>query len=434
MHKLIFGFTTLIVCFFLLQTQTQAAPYFFLNGEASVNASTYTISVYLNTDSSTITAAQTIIDFDTTYLIGSTISIASSRCSFWAPANPALGYGSNPTPYFQGGDKIAIACGFSNPGYTTTSGTGAFIASIRFNTVTAGATTLSFDDTNTIFNFIASSIAPGAMSDFNLNITGTTGGATPTPSATPTSTPQVGCNEVCNSTPDCSGSLFCHSSGFCRNTLCPTESNCICPTATPTATAVATATPTSTNSSSGVSDTLTADDLTFVEVGSNGSGNTVSDDTTPLQAVDQDDSIPLPPELEPRARATPFLFSLLGGGGGTSQGGDGSAGQGSGEVLAAQSLRELLIPGKSSADKTVVLVNLISTLTFLALLAIVIWRLVTITRLNKVKSKHMQEYLASELSAIQSKIGSVDNPQSRELLKQELNDTLQKINTGANDK
>ncbi len=150
-----------------------------------------------------------------------------------------------------------------------------------------------------------------------------------------------------------------------------------------------------------------------------------TDEGITLTAVEEDNTIPGSGFLEPRPPATPFIISLLQnalGGGDTGQGG---------EVLAVQSLRELLIPGKSKADKTVVLVNLISFLTFIILLAIIIWRLIVITRMNKLKNRHMSDLLSSELSVLESKINLLGNKDNKDQLKQDLEETRAKITKSA---
>lgn len=378
--------------FLFIVVPASAAPYFYFDGTASaVQNVNKTIEVYLYTDSQTLTAAETVISFDNNYLQASSISIIGSRCNFWTPADPASSYyisgratphyypypdASNPN--FTSNTHVAISCGFANPGYQSSGANGNIVARIILKPITLGSTSLSFLSPNTQFRYIGSSIAAGAMANFDLTVyestsSGSSSGSTTTPTPSPTS----------------SGS------------------------ATPTA-----------STSSGNSDTLTEDELNFVEIGTNNNSvSTVGDDIS-LEVVDEDDTVPAPPaNLAQRAAATPFIFSLLSGGGGAG-GGAGGAG---GEVLAAQSLRELLIPGKSSADKTVVMINLISTLTFLALLAIVIWRLITITRMNRLKTKHMKDFLSSELAAIESKIGALDNPDSKNALKQNLNETMKKL-------
>ena len=64
-------------------------------------------------------------------------------------------------------------------------------------------------------------------------------GNIPTPTATTTSsgTPNS-CNGTCGSNSNCNSGLFCYQ-GYCRNTSCPSETDCSCPgtvTATPTGT------------------------------------------------------------------------------------------------------------------------------------------------------------------------------------------------------
>jgi len=64
---------------------------------------------------------------------------------------------------------------------------------------------------------------------------------TPTPSPTPTAAPNT-CNGTCGSDSNCQTGLIC-SSGFCRNPLCVSSSDCACGAATPTPTATSSATP-----------------------------------------------------------------------------------------------------------------------------------------------------------------------------------------------
>ena len=362
----------------ILPTQVFAAPYFYFSGASSGNVdSTYTLSIYAVSDGSTLTAAQTEVEFDNSYLTAKSISILSSACSFWAPADPSLGYGNTPSPYFyptSSSDRVVLSCGFSNPGYTSSDSNGDLIAKIRFTPSQTGSTTLDFDAANTLFRYIGTTIAPGTLSDFDVTVLEAS--ATAAPGAT----------------------------------------------ATPTPTASSSSDSSSDESSSGDVTTITEDDLTFVEIGVNsGTGTTTDSDDVVLQVVDEDNIIPNPPALTPRAPATPFVFSLLSGGSSSAQTQD------SGEVLAAQSLRELLIPGKSKADKTVVMVNLISTITFLVLLAVVIWRLVTITRNNRLKSKHMKDLLAGELAVFESKLGN-SNSDTAQQIRDEIDEAVKRLN------
>lgn len=378
--------------------QVLAAPYFYMTANENANVDKiHTFDIMLVTDGSTLTAMQTIINFNNSFLEKSSISILNSRCSFWAPANPALGYGNSPTPYFHptsNSNKAVLACGFSNPGYTSADGDGDLVARVRLKPIQVGSTSLSFDAANTQFNYIADSITPGAMASFDLTIFEATSSPPPGggggPPGSPTPTPSPG-------DPDDPDDPDDPENGQEQEEQVEPE-------------------------------ILTADDLTFVEIGMGQQPGTGGDPVEPvsLEVVQQDDSIPAPPaDLEPRPRPTPFIFGLFGNG----DDGDGPS-QNIGDVLAAQSLRELLIPGQSQADQTVVLINLISTLTFLVLLAIVIWRLITLTRMNKLKSRHMKELLSSELAVLQSKLGNGTGNNSDEL-KKEIDETLKKLNSQA---
>lgn len=349
----------LVIWIFILAYagQVWANPYFHLviDPPVAVVGVNRTARLYLNTNGHTLTAAQTVLNYDNSMLTGVNFQTLSSRCSFWAPADPSLGFGSQSTPYFHNNNKAVFSCGFSNPGYTSSSSTGAYIASIILRPVASGSATLSFSDSQ--YRYIGSTIPPGTSPDLILHSFDSTDSAdlfipTPTPTLTPIPAPTV------EPIPE-------HS--------------------------------------------LDPEDIEFVEITAsttaNGQTTQVADDETgTLLIVEQDDSIPPPPaDLPERERPTPFVLAPA-----TDSDPDRPE-RDEGEVLSVASLRELLIPGQSPADRTVVMVNLISTLTFLVLLSIAIWRMITISRLNKVKYQHMQEMLAGELSVIQSKIGSTDN-------------------------
>jgi len=70
---------------------------------------------------------------------------------------------------------------------------------------------------------------------------------TPTGTGTPTPTPTipVGCDQTCNSDANCTSGLICYNSR-CRNSNCPSETDCTCPGPTPTPTATSTPGPTTT--------------------------------------------------------------------------------------------------------------------------------------------------------------------------------------------
>lgn len=352
-----------------LPAVVQANPFFYLDGtDYAVQNARKSIPLYLDTDDSTLTAAQVVLNFSSAYLTGATISNLNSRCSFWAPADPSLGYGSTVSPYFYQSNKAVIACGFSNPGYTT-GANASLIATITFTPQASGSTTLSFS--NAMYRYIGSTIAPGASPNFPLEIYGSTESAQ---AAQPTATP----------TPPG-----------------PTT-NIISIVTDP-------------------SDTLTGDDLNLVNV--DGSGAGASGSTTPLsegitlESIDDDNSIPPVPQLTPRDRISPFIRPSRSPGEKDEEG----------EVLSVSSLRELLIPGKSSADKTVVLVNFISTLTFLALLAIALWRMITVSRMNQVKYRHMQDMLAGELSVLQTKVGGLSAKKASDSLEDEIKQSFESL-------
>jgi hypothetical protein len=224
--------------------------------------------------------------------------------------------------------------------------------------------TASFTLTDTQFRFVDAIIAPGTPSLFEYLVSSTESAATPSPTPVPTPTPQPP----------------------------PTQ-------------------------------TLRASDLNFVDITSTSSGTSTTTSPTSTSSsttsVPLDDSIPPPPDdLEPREAATPYPML--------------SANQldpeEEGDVLSIQSLRELLIPGKSDADRRLVVFNLMVILMFLFLLAILVWRLILAKRTHDLKIKHMNELIEGELSVIQSKVqatktgqGSSDDVvQSLEELKQEL--------------
>jgi hypothetical protein len=164
--------------------------------------------------------------------------------------------------------------------------------------------------------------------------------------------------------------------------------------------------------------TITADDLNLINLdNASGSGSVTSQTgtTTALSALNPtlgisqldilDDTIP-PPDASftPRPTDVPFESDQ------DTASGDRTS---LGDVLSIRSLKELLIPGASDASRSVVFVNLLSTLAFLVILAILMWRLIVVSRLNRVKNKHMKEMLAGELAALESKLTSEVSDEGR---------------------
>ncbi len=319
-----------------------AAPYFYITGTHSGEfASTSSWLVKLNTDT-TLTATQTVINFDSSLFGAIQINNLNSKCSFWAPPEPSLGFGKWTTPYFMDFNKVVLSCGFSSPGYVTTNGEGDFILSFALRPWFVGTTEFTFSDSE--HRYIGTTITPGTDLSFEYESI-----------ATVEATVVIGASVSAAPTP---------------TPLPP--------------------------------DTLAVDDLKMVDytkslsrrMGSAAYGLLSSG----LGLVPMDNTIPPPPtDLPLRPKATPYPEATR------------SANQNDGQVLSIQSLRELLIPGKSDADKRLVAFNLIALLTFIFLLAALIWRLVTSARVNKVKYRHMKELLEGEISVIQSKLAGVQS-------------------------
>jgi hypothetical protein len=187
--------------------------------------------------------------------------------------------------------------------------------------------------------------------------------------------------------------------------------------------------PTPTPTSLPSADVLNEDSLNFVEIGSGitASSQTSSSLTTlstitgapQSAALTRDDSIPPPPDdLEPRAPVTPIPMAPT----------LSPEEEKQGDVLSVQSLRELLLPGKSNANQTVVVINLLSTLAFLVILTILILRMVAISRKNRVKARHMKELITGEISVLEGKFKTANEADSgyREELER-LKEELEKV-------
>lgn len=69
-----------------------------------------------------------------------------------------------------------------------------------------------------------------ANQKFDIRKKAATGDATPTPTAVPNP-----CGQACTTNSDCSSGLVCYQ-GSCKNSLCPTSSNCTCSSPTPSPT------------------------------------------------------------------------------------------------------------------------------------------------------------------------------------------------------
>ncbi len=187
------------------------------------------------------------------------------------------------------------------------------------------------------------------------------------------------------------------------------------PTAVPTVTPAPTSIPTG---GSGQSYSLSADDVNFVNV--QPLPTPIPGDNSPLEVVEEDNTVPPPPgDITPRPPATPFPTpdpNAVGGGGGDD-----------GEVLSVQSIRDLLIPGKSRADKNVVLFNFVSLLTLLTIIIVIIWRIIMLKRKNKLKQEHISDLINGELAALETKLSVLNEKDGAKSFQAEFEQTVDHI-------
>jgi hypothetical protein len=364
--RLITRLFSAFIYFLLFSLQVKevwANPYFYITGNTLPPKDSATVlELHLNTDGNQIGALQGVVNFSTEYFDTTSISVLSSVCSLWAPAN-STPPGQNLTrvsPYFYNG-KVIFSCGITGSGYKGSDG---LVGKISLTPKKTGSTSLTLSDA--YFAFLGSSIAPGAMSNFDLVVQEASAAATPTPTASATAAP------------------------------------------TPI-----------------VRTTTVLDDVNIVEVepvSRTGRSSSGTSGDTDLEVVDEDDAIPAPPaDMTPRPKATPFRIAEMNAsepysGGGTI-----------GEVMAVQGLRDLLIPGKSRADKTVVLINFISTLTFLIVLAVVLWKLLASNRSHKIKTHYIQELISGELAAIEGKMSILNEKEGKNRFESEFSQTVKNI-------
>ncbi|OGV92875.1 hypothetical protein A3B57_02740 [Microgenomates group bacterium RIFCSPLOWO2_01_FULL_47_10] len=339
-----------------------ANPYFYFDeGSNTVVNHTHSVGLFIVSDGTTLTAAQTIIDLPNTYVSYETLLVADypapspdpagtkPNC-FHSPLPPEWGLGAGKTsPYYdEDTHKLYLSCGFTNPGYTTQGSTGDKIATLTFFADAVGTDTISLDSANTLFYYGASgsTLGPAAQSAYTISIL-----------------------EAVEPTP-ATGEI-------------PEKAT----------------------------DSISEGDLNFVDIATIGtSGTTVAAPTLPagssdLTVVEEDNTIPPPPaDLALRDRLESIINRIRNGNATSSA---------AGEVLSLQSLRELLIPGKSDADRQVVVFNLISLLLFLIILSLITWRLISQNRTNKAKTRHMSDLLVAELATIESKLGNAREPGSK---------------------
>lgn len=91
--------------------------------------------------------------------------------------------------------------------------------------------------------FILGTITPTPTASNTPTPTGSdTSTPTPTSTTNPSGTPNT-CNGTCGSNDNCSSNLFCYG-GYCRNSSCPSETDCSCPSTTTSTPRLTTPTPT----------------------------------------------------------------------------------------------------------------------------------------------------------------------------------------------
>jgi hypothetical protein len=350
-----------------------AAPYFFIDGSNQMIAGySYSYSVYLYTDDDTLTAAQSVLHFDSNNIKTLSINTIGTRCNFWSPADPSLNYGNQSTPYFLEDNKLVLACGFSNPGYRSSNSSADLVAKIQLTaqTTATGSSSMYFSDS--MYRYIGNTVTPGVNRGLTISVYNSTSSANPT--ATPYPTP----------------------TSVHPTTVSSSDLNLV-----------------TIGTGSSTTSTSQSINLSSLNLNVTSAANQIG------QASSRDDQIPAPPNLSPR----PTSISL------NQQMNDQQAKQSDpiGEVLSMQSLKELLLPGRSQADQTVVLVNLISALAFIAILTILIWRLIIVSRMNRIKYRHLTDILSGELSALESKLASEVSEENRDELNKQIEDVRQKI-------
>ncbi|NMC35707.1 hypothetical protein GYA49_01540 [Candidatus Beckwithbacteria bacterium] len=370
----LFSATVLVFIFLLACTQSVFANpnCFITTSNPNIDGTDpVTFNIYLDTDGDQVGAVQIAVGYDSEYFGTALVSSYGSVCSMWAPAN-SVPPGENlirTTPYIYS-NKAIFSCGILGQGYNGTSG---LIGKLTLTPLKDGNTTLTLG--NAFFAFLGSSITPGAMSNYPVVISNTF----TDPDATPTPTPSP----------------------------------------TPTTIATSSATPTPIVTTETIFDDVEVVDFqNNTSSGSTGS-TTVGSDNSELDIVEEDNTIPAPPPMTPRAKATPFATPDI-----NYMAPDTMP---VGEVLSVQNLRDLLVPGKSQADKTVVMINFISTITFLVLIVLILWKMMMSTRNNKLKSRYIEEMISGELSALESKMAIVKEKEGQQKFQSDFNESVEKI-------
>lgn len=352
-------FLVILITILLLPKVVLAAPYFEVTGPLSIHKpNSYAYDIYLYPDSQAINVAQTVLNFDKNYLEADQISTLNSRCSFFSPADPLLGYGSTSTPYIYNDEKAVIACGFANLGIVADTTTPQFIAKVTLSPIVTSNISTSLEFSDSLYKYIGQPVNAGLDQSLTLQVYFSTASANPTATPYPSPTP-------------------------------------VNPR------------------------TITSDDLTFIDISTGSTRLATSSPVqsttaiSPIPVVPLDDSIPTPGPLTGRPTLSPFKSVV-------------ASASSQGDILSLRSLRELLIPGNSTADKTVVFINLLTTLAFLVILTFLLWRMFLLSRTNKLKISHMQQLIEGEIAMLLGKTQSQD-PKVKEQVEDRLEDLQENI-------
>jgi len=406
-YKLIIGLLSFFLAIFSPQTviaytceEQGNNPFLYLDtiprGAEIISGTPIVLELRVNTCGQSVGVMQVAVAYPSTHFssdvdgywaswITARVNISGSVFPFFTPANsvpPGKNF-SISTPYAYN-HKIIFTAGVG--GQTGFNGDGK-VATFQLNPYNTGDVSLTFSDI--VMRFGINSVPLGTSPTYTATILGEPSAtSTPEPTPYPTVTP------------------------------IPT----ITPTPTPTVTATPSATPVVVDPTPIVNSTTLFDDVNIVDVSDNFSGRSGTTRTSSgideLEVVEEDNTVPAPPlDLTPRPNATPFKLPES----------YAQEPQAQGEVMSVQGLRDLLIPGKSKADKTVVMVNFISTLTFLVLLSVVVWKMILNTRSSKLKSKYIHEIISGELAALESKMEIIKEKEGKEKFENEFSQSVDHI-------
>ncbi len=382
-----------VVVFLMSSKSAWAAPYFYIDGPASITVGQpENYYLRINPDGNELNTLQAVFNIPNGYFSNARIDITDTRSP--TPTPIYLTPPPTPTPQLvhrcdiyikpstvpDSNGNVIVSCGFTTP---NTPAEGAFVARIVLSAANTGNISLNFDNAQSQFiGGRGNSVTAGVSINKPITIAGVGVTLTPTPTPTPT------------------------------GTIIPTPTNT--PTASPTPIAGPTTVTPTTGASGGDSYGLNASDVNFVTIAPFPTPTT--GDNAPLEVVEENNTVPTPPPITPRPPATPFPTPNP----------DGST-QDSGEVLAVQSIRDLLIPGKSSADKNVVLFNFISLITLFSIIIVIIWRIIMLKRRNKLKQRHIADLINGELATLETKLTVLEEKDGAKSFQDEFEKTLDNI-------